>query len=233
MAVNKYHNKKRARDFEVSIRLKARLYAKRIVALARKGLLSEKDLALFSTEVAAASSFIEGRVYSTEARMVFCQKASWALYTVEYLDAFSKWLHQNKYKTILEVCAGNGLLSEPMRERGIDWKATELIPTDFPATGDIQQMSADNAISVYGGDDLLFASWIPYGSKLDLYLLNHWVNEKKKPMILVGEEGACTGSDAFWEEVYKNGERQLVRGPFQPDVTQWFGIRDYTTLVIP
>lgn len=64
-------------------------------------------------------------------RHVYSRSVSWALFTAEYLDALRTLLQLvtgHEQPRVLEVCAGSGILVQPMRSRGLDWRATDAHP---------------------------------------------------------------------------------------------------------
>jgi hypothetical protein len=166
-------------------------------------------------------------------RDAYTSLVSWALYTTEYLDSLERLL---RGKRVLEVCAGTGVLGRHMRQRGMDWRSTDTTP----ANEDVEQCEALLAVSLYK-PDVIFASWIPYESALDQRLAELGI-----PMVLVGEShGGCTGSEEFWErggQGYdpQNSKRRewdthymQVLFDWFSDVSQFSGIHDVTSLVLP
>lgn len=115
-------------------------------------------------------------------RHVWNRQVSWPLFTVEYFDSLAKLIPANA--RILEVCAGppnRQILAQQMRARGVRWDATDVI-------------AQQDALSLdYAPYDILYASWIPCQSTIDVHLAN-----QNKPTILLGENNGCTGSVEFW-----------------------------------
>jgi len=164
---------------------------------------------------------------------------SWALYTTEYRASLERLL---RGKRVLEVCAGRGTLAKHMRARGINWRATD----EKPINGLVEKCDALAAVFIYKSD-VIFASWIPYGSDLDAQIAELGI-----PMVLIGESlGGCTGSEEFWhrgQETYWDWEADgevendhldwnihdaSSAFPWFKDVPRWGGILDYTSIVVP
>jgi hypothetical protein len=141
---------------------------------------------------------------------------SWCLPTVEWLNSMERLLAG---KRVLEVCAGNGHIARLMRARGIDWTATDI----EPGHPNVEKMNALEAVEQYK-PDVIFVSWIPYGSDLDVRLASLGI-----PMVIVGELGGCTGTDAF----YKEFDPRAADGVFSwfEDLPSWDFIHDYTMLL--
>jgi hypothetical protein len=179
-------------------------------------------------------------------RSFYCKAVSWAVYSTEFLDSMQRLLAGRR---VLEVCAGRGVMSRVMRGRGEDWTATDL----NPVTDDVEEMDAIEAVRQYKPDAIV-ASWIPYGSDLDVQLAEV-ARELGIPMVVIGEgNGGCTGSEAFWnrsrESYYDwqadDGEEEITNDSVDwsiedlgslfdwfVDVPRWDGINDYTSLVVP
>ena len=63
-------------------------------------------------------------------RQTFSRRATWALFTVEWLDSLQRLLallHVGDAR-VCEVCAGGGVLAQLMRARGVDWVASDANP---------------------------------------------------------------------------------------------------------
>ena len=100
----------------------------------------------------------------------YSQRASFAIFTSEYLDALAAFLHAAGLLRILEVCGGRGLLAAPMRTRGIQWRVTELSPPDEDAnSSSLGSSSSSNLVEACdalqavrhdpGSYDCCFFSW--------------------------------------------------------------------------
>ena len=155
----------------------------------------------------------------------YVQHVSWALYTTEYADSLARLF---KGKIVLEVCAGNGILKKMMTARGVTWQSVDTHLSDIAIRNGVTKEDAIVAAKVYAYD-VLFASWIPYSSMLDIQLAAI-SGLKKKPFVLVGESSGCTGSYEFWETSRKMTPPKELDPKFQ-DVTRWPNTRDYTTIV--
>jgi len=210
-----------------------------LVERGRGGLLTQADFKR------AFSLLRQTEQFSTYiAREYYTTQVSWAIYTEEWMDSMAKILKNNN---VLEVCAGRGVLINPMQMRGVRWTATEAtVPTG--GHSDLIQQEALEAVRSRN-PDVVFASWIPYESTLDQELML-LCKEKQIPLILVGESpGGCTGSHTFGKEYLdewevEKGEETCLAAPFWRksmdtifeqyvlgdfrDVPVWDGIHDYT-----
>ena len=161
-------------------------------------------------------------------RDVYAQVVSWAVLTAEYLNSVERLLRPYR---VVEVCAGVGTLGRLMRARGLDWTTTD----EGPVNDTVKKCDALAAVSIFK-PEVVFASWIPYGSPLDGQLAE-MVAERHIPMVVIGEgNGGCTGSDALYAddvpwEIHSLGWGDAV--PWFKDVPQWSGIHDHTQLVMP
>lgn len=104
---------------------------------------------------------------------------------------------------ILEVAAGDGMLSHWLRECGVNIKATDSMDRHrnhgLQLRSEVEELDGISAIRKYK-PRMVVASWIEYGSELDCEILD----EDPEYLILIGEHtGGCTGSEKFaggWEE---------------------------------
>lgn len=205
-----------------------------LIAKAKQGVMTQAEFKQIST----------GHHSIFDSRQTFVQAASWAAFTVEWMNSLAnlvKLMVPNVARpSVLEVCAGQGLLARPMADRGITWMCTEYRPP-IGSPNDIRRMPALRAAKTLSYD-ILFASWIPYLSPLDFQLAR-----LGKPCIFVGESsGGCTGSQRFWGSYWHGGWHRTVELPipyriirarsfiegFQ-DVPQWPGIHDVTHITFP
>lgn len=152
----------------------------------------------------------------------FFTEESWPLITVELAREMGDYLTQVGVKSVLEVCAGKGLTSRMMQGRVEKW-----IATDAEESYGVEKLDAMSAIDKYQHVDLLFASWIPYESTLDVELARKWVVEMKKPMMLISEPiGGCTGSMALWDEF-------IPKNLWMDSFISWHGIHDEIYIIQP
>jgi len=147
-------------------------------------------------------------------RSAFTSQASWALFTVEWMDSLVATLGVLGARSVLEVCSGLNVLARSMRERGLLWKATEQSdPKDAAAEPLDQVCGALDALSLQPLGtahedgvhatavpvDVVFFSWWSGGETDEDYLLVTECLEKGVPVIFVGEgAGGCTGSSMLW-----------------------------------
>ena len=167
-------------------------------------------------------------------RTTFSSRCSWALFTVEWmasLDHLFSLLHADRKepRRVLEVCAGRGVLTVPMRSRGIEWTATDERPPSDANPEDVSRIGAVAALKAQLGESdskpltaVFWAWWSkPRAQKKrkaaatedvspgtaeaacevdEDRQLAEFCSEAKIPMVFVGEpKGGITGSVALWE----------------------------------
>jgi hypothetical protein len=234
--------------------------ANRYMAKARRGELSMK----------AAQSFIDGTAALEDAHLVvhgdisqicrhhmrgiYTSNVSWAVFTSEWIEAMTQVLgHLSQGTRVLEVCAGNGILTGPMTKRGFEWIATDIEPWGTADYKPIKSGALD-AVKAYK-PDVVFWSWWPYimpegrygdeGEPIDkpqpLHEDHHLVKhcwENSIPIVFVGESsGGCTGSESLWGgpwsiQSLSYSDPLSLPGEF-PDVPNWDGIHDSTFVIQP
>lgn len=176
-----------------------------------------------------AFNFKDKLVNSYELRRYFT-KNSWYLITVEYLQTLRLL---TKGLSVLEVCAGGGHTSRLMNENGCKWIATDMNVGEGNHYGtiwnsNVVKMEALEAI-VYFQPNVIFVSWIPCESDLDISIASMEV-----PVIMVGEgRGGCTGSDEFWKKYEGKVVSLDEYDPSLNDVVRWFGMCDRTWIIYP
>ena len=160
-------------------------------------------------------------------RDTFCREVSWSVQTVEYQRELVKLIGQGK--RVLEVGAGRGILGLVMPEQlDGEWICTESQPP--PDTDHVRKMDALHAIKHYR-PDVVYASWIPYGSRLD-FEIAQLASKQGIPCIFVGEgDGGCTGSGRFWNTQHTS--YKIVYPDITHDVPQWPGLHDHTYMARP
>ena len=92
------------------------------------------------------------------ARCVYIHERSYAFYNSEWLDCMAEIF---KGKTVLEVSSGRGLLARLMKEKGIDWIATDEKGEDWEhvwngSFSDVLKMDAVSAVKTIECD-IVFA----------------------------------------------------------------------------
>lgn len=119
----------------------------------------------------------------------------------EYIEQLSIAIKNLKLKsTILEVCAGDGMLSKHLTDNNIKIVATDDCSWASVIQGDnVERYDAIKAIEKFK-PELVIASWIPFQHSIDYQILL----TKVKHFIFIGEtHGGCCGSDYIWDN-YKN-----------------------------
>jgi hypothetical protein len=141
------------------------------------------------------------------------------LWTKEYIENLSKIIRKLiKDHLVLEVCAGDGSLSNWLRQYGVNIIATDNFSwgkrgklmrgrrKPIIAIFEVKDLDALKAIDHYK-PSLVIASWIPYGDNLDIEILK----KKVAYFILIGEgKHGCTGTVEFWEKYKKLGYEEII-----------------------
>lgn len=132
---------------------------------------------------------------------------SWGSFDPEFINELSKWIDG---RLVLEVFAGNGLLSKLLTDKGVNVKATSLLSGhDGHQHGmqfEVEELDASRAIKFYGEkSEILLMSW-PVASEAATKAALLWGDEK--PIVFIGEVtnhdlgfsglGGCA-SDLFFE----------------------------------
>jgi predicted nicotinamide N-methyase len=150
----------------------------------------------------------------------------------KYLDELSNFL---KDKKVLEVMAGNGILSTLLKERGVNIISTDIAPGDGNSyelinvfDKDIETLDAVSAIRKYGKDmDYVIMSWPPYDEPYATEVMQA-IKEVNDNIIVIyiGEtEGGCTADYRFFEmvdliidEKFKSVQREYSSWSFIHDM---------------
>jgi hypothetical protein len=104
---------------------------------------------------------------------------------------------------VLEVAAGDGMLSFWLRNYGVNIRATDsgawynYIKRRAP----VEIIDAVSAIRKYK-PRMVVASWLPAGESLDIEIFNTCAELNIPYIILIGEEDGACGSPTFWDEKY-------------------------------
>lgn len=131
-----------------------------------------------------------------------CHNKIYQLWNKEQIKVLSGEIQNLTTSTVLEVAAGDGMLSHWLREYDIDIIATDDGSWKIPIHGEVEHLDAIEAIRKYN-PEVVIASWLPMG-ELDLAILS----EQVPNFITIGEtEGGCTGSYRIWEEYSGLGYR--------------------------
>ena len=122
----------------------------------------------------------------------------------EYIECLAGEIKRRVgFGLVLEVCAGDGMLSYWLRTYDVNAKATDsgawynLVKRRV----DVEIIDAVPAIRKYK-PDMVIASWIPYGENIDIEIFDECSRLRIPYIILIGEtDGAC-GTPKFWEQKY-------------------------------
>ena len=118
---------------------------------------------------------------------------------------------------VLEVGAGNGLLSKFLRDAGVNAVATDNYSWKMKRRAPVRRMRYNTAVDHYN-PSCVVCCWMPYGAD--------WTPAFRacpsvQRYVLIGEgSGGCCGSDETWGgHVYDEdtGEYQQVPGGFEKD----------------
>lgn len=154
---------------------------------------------------------------------ICCRNNIFQLWNKEYIEALSKEiLNLVGEDLVLEVAAGDGMLSHWLREHGVNIKATDNMSwhqqseiysnpayknrSRIKTHGEVEELDAISAIRKYK-PRMVIASWLPYESELDCEILD----EEPEYLILIGEGcGGCTGSTKFWGDWHWDEESKML-----------------------
>ncbi len=129
------------------------------------------------------------------------------IFTQEYIKELSNFIEKRFGKNIkiVEVCAGDGRLTKVLKEKGFniigiddrsrqkDEKGKTKEKQDIKYPDFIINQEALQYIKDIK-PELIIASWIEYGSDLDIKIVETGI-----PLIIIGEgHGGCTGTFEFW-----------------------------------
>jgi len=100
---------------------------------------------------------------------------------------------------VLEVAAGDGMLSFWLRQYGVNVKATDSGKwyDKIKRSTEVEILDAVSAIRKYK-PRMVVASWLPWDEPIDIQVFD----EKVPFIVLIGEENGATGSRRFWDERY-------------------------------
>ena len=117
------------------------------------------------------------------------------LWTKEYIDELADFIKSiHKDGNVLEVGAGDGMLSYWLRDRGIPVVATDDNTWKITARAPVRKLGVKKAIKEYN-PEVVVCSWPTMDGKLDKEI---FFAEPPK-VILIGEgAGGCTGSGEVW-----------------------------------
>ncbi|GKQ42672.1 hypothetical protein RD055328_05950 [Companilactobacillus sp. RD055328] len=132
----------------------------------------------------------------------------WATITRPFMDTFIQEFHCQKY---LELMAGNGYISEYLREHDILSIATDSTQwaqnskTGQDTITDIEELDALTAFKKYANEvDAIIIAWSPDYDEIDYQILQEYrkMKESKPYFFIIGEKNGATNSKKFWENVH-------------------------------
>jgi len=128
----------------------------------------------------------------------------------EYIQCLSEEIKAKVgSELVLEVAAGDAMLSYWLRQHGINAKATDSGEWYERRNGverrarlkpraEVEIIDAVSAIRKYI-PKMVIASWLPLEGKVDIAIFN----EKIPIIVLIGEEDGATGSAEFWDRYWE------------------------------
>lgn len=155
---------------------------------------------------------------------------------LEYVDNLANFL---KGKKVLEVMAGNGLLSLLLEERGVDIIATDIAPGENNHydirnvyNDKIETLDAVEAIRKYGRSvDYVIMSWPPYDNPIATKVMRaiKEVNNDIRVIYIGEQEGGCTADYKFFDIIEWVEDEDFL--PVQQSYTRWRFIGDSPSIV--
>jgi hypothetical protein len=127
-------------------------------------------------------------------------------YSKEFIKTLAESIKKLDGKTIIEIGAGDGLLSYFLQQEGIN-----ITPTDDHSRNDIKhpervkKLSHKEALEKYN-PEVVVISWEELNYDYSVEVLNH---PSVKYLVWIGERGGCTGSDKMW-----NYENEYLENPY-------------------
>lgn len=115
----------------------------------------------------------------------------------EYIGALATYIRKKRLEPVLEVGAGDGMLTKLLLDSGIDVRAVDSGAWQIAAT-EVERFNATEAIKIYRPKTVL-VSWIPIngpGSQGDESDLGKQIADARPENVLVIGEGGNDGLDA-------------------------------------
>ena len=137
------------------------------------------------------------------------------IFTVGYINSLAEYLRSRGDNIIIEVGAGDGRLSEYLRQKGIKIIATDDYSWDIPKLFDVEKISNIQALEKYS-PNIIVSCWMPYGSDWTPTFRKF---SSVKEYIIIGEaSGGCVGSESIWED--HPGFTELWDNPYDKDLIE-------------
>jgi len=116
-------------------------------------------------------------------------------YNKQYNDAIAQVLHKMSPRLILDVGAGDGLMTKLMKARGFNIIAVDNYSWEFRERyADVIRMDYKKALAKYN-PDVVISSWMPLGTD---WTPDFRKTKSVKHYIQIGEVNMCCGGD--WED---------------------------------
>lgn len=114
-------------------------------------------------EIIALMRFLGNDAVQEDCWNRFCEELqAYNVLNTEFVDALAKEIRKLDSSKMIEICAGNGKLSQHLRMRGIDIKPTDNNSWRLSNNGLVEIMSHEDALRKYN-PKIVIGSWItPY-----------------------------------------------------------------------
>lgn len=153
----------------------------------------------------------------------FFTEFSWPLVSKDWINEL---LPLFKGKKVLEIMAGNGMISKALIDNNVDCITTD----DFSWKIDkawtyVENLSAIDAIEKYGNEvDILLCSWPPMSDSMYKCLLKMRNVNPNLVLIYIGELGDCCANEKFADKCI------IINNPYIQNANKkfksWGGIHD-------
>jgi hypothetical protein len=126
--------------------------------------------------------------------------AIYQFWNKEYIECLAEEIKRRVGSDlVLEVAAGDGMLSHWLRKHEVNIKATDSgkMYDEIKKRTEVEIIDAVSAIRKCK-PRMVIASWLPWDELIDIQIFD----EKVPIIVLIGEEDGATGSKRFWDEKY-------------------------------
>ena len=143
----------------------------------------------------------------------YCERFGiYHLFTEEYVHGLARRIRELNPVRILEICAGNGQLSQALSAYGMDVLATDSGAwEDIVLPGFVERLSAREALRKYA-PDLVLGCWVPIDTDIDVQVLRS--PSVRHYLYIAGESNGLIGSEAIWREPGRQVEELEEIGPY-------------------
>lgn len=176
------------------------------------------------------SNVLKSKYNIIDIRSYYIENVGFSFLSDDWITKLAKFIGDSN---CLEIMAGSGALTYSLRNKGVNIIATDDYSwgKPFRLWTDVINMDAVEAINVYGENvDFIICSW-PYmdDTAYKVLLKMRKINKSCK-LIYIGEnEGGCTASDLFFENITILKNRTFYKAV--SDYISWQGIHDSIFLI--